>query len=121
MTTVTANPYLADNFAPVQTEITASDLPVIGELPASLSGMFVRNGPNPQFPPLGCYHWFDGDGMLHGLHIGNGKATYRNRYIQTRGFKLEHEAGRAIWSGLLEPPQPDNSYGTFKNVANTAL
>ncbi|MBW4574168.1 MAG: carotenoid oxygenase family protein [Aphanothece sp. CMT-3BRIN-NPC111] len=121
MTTVTANPYLADNFAPVQTEITASDLPVIGELPASLSGMFVRNGPNPQFPPRGRYHWFDGDGMLHGLHISNGKATYRNRYIQTRGFKLEHEAGRAIWSGLLEPPQPDNPYGTFKNVANTAL
>ncbi|HEY9871969.1 MAG TPA: carotenoid oxygenase family protein [Candidatus Obscuribacterales bacterium] len=121
MKTVTVNPYLDRNFAPVQAEITADELKVIGELPPGLSGMFVRNGPNPQFPPIGQYHWFDGDGMLHGVHISNGKASYRNRYIQTRGFKLERDAGRAIWSGLLEPPQPNNPYGPYKNVANTAL
>ncbi|HBE21778.1 MAG TPA: 9-cis-epoxycarotenoid dioxygenase, partial [Cyanobacteria bacterium UBA11367] len=121
MTAVLSNPYLEGNFAPVQSEITAEDLPVIGELPADLNGMFVRNGPNPQFPPKGQYHWFDGDGMLHGVHISNGKATYRDRYIQTRGWKIEHEAGHAIWTGLLEPPQKDNPYGPYKNVANTAL
>jgi carotenoid cleavage dioxygenase len=121
MTTVAVNPYLDDNFAPVQTEITAQDLKVLGEIPADLAGMFVRNGPNPQFPPLGHYHWFDGDGMLHGVQIGDGKASYRNRYIRTQGFNLERDAGRALWSGLLEPPQPDSSYGAIKNTANTAL
>ncbi|MEQ8974598.1 MAG: carotenoid oxygenase family protein [Coleofasciculus sp. C1-SOL-03] len=64
MSTTAVNPFLAGNFAPVQDEITADELTVIGELPADLSGMFVRNGPNPQFSPIGHYHWFDGDGML---------------------------------------------------------
>ncbi|GET38634.1 carotenoid oxygenase family protein [Microseira wollei] len=121
MTAVLSNPYLEGNFAPVQSEITADDLQVIGTLPAELNGTFVRNGPNPQFPPKGRYHWFDGDGMLHGVQIGNGKATYRNRYIQTPGWKIERDAGHAIWTGLLEPAQMDNPYGPYKNVAHTAL
>ena len=81
--TASLNPYLADNFAPVQTESTADQLSVLGEIPLELNGMFVRNGPNPQFPPFGAYHWFDGDGMLHGVRIQDGKASYRNRYIRT--------------------------------------
>jgi carotenoid cleavage dioxygenase-like enzyme len=114
--TATLNPYLADNFAPVQTELTVDELTVLGELPPELNGMFVRNGPNPQFPPLGRYHWFDGDGMLHGVHIQDGKASYCNRYIRTQGFKQEQQAGKALFGGLLEPSQEG-----FKNVANTAL
>lgn len=121
MTTAVVNPYLDGNFAPVKTEITVSNLQVLGELPADLCGLFVRNGPNPQFPPRGHYHWFDGDGMLHGVHLGNGIAQYYNRYVQTQGWKLEHEAGSAIWTGLFSPPQLDNPYGPVKNTANTAL
>ncbi|HEY9726776.1 MAG TPA: carotenoid oxygenase family protein [Chroococcales cyanobacterium] len=121
MTTTAANPFLEANFAPVHSEIIDDELTVIGSLPSDLSGMFVRNGPNPQFPPIGQYHWFDGDGMLHGVRIKNGKASYLNRYVQTRGFKAERDEGRAIWTGILEPSGPDNSYGSFKNVANTAL
>ncbi|MDZ8189292.1 MAG: carotenoid oxygenase family protein [Nostoc sp. ChiSLP02] len=119
MTAVAINSYLDRNFAPVHKEIAAEKLTVIGELPPDLSGIFLRNGPNPQWPPIGEYHWFDGDGMLHGVEISNGIATYRNRYIQTAGWKKEREAGKAIWTGLLEPPQPD--VGGYKNTANTAL
>lgn len=115
------NPYLDGNFAPVREEITTHTLKVIGELPPDLAGMFVRNGPNPQWTPIGKYHWFDGDGMLHGVRISNGKATYRNRYVRTRGWKIEQQAGKAVWTGLLEPPQMDNPYGPGKNTANTAL
>jgi carotenoid cleavage dioxygenase len=121
MVSTAANPYLEGNFAPVREEIDADDLKVIGEIPSDLSGMFVRNGPNPQFPPIGQYHWFDGDGMLHGVRIHNGKASYRNRYVRTRGFEIEREAGHAIWTGLMEPPQEDTPGSPFKNVANTAL
>ncbi len=121
METTTVNTYLNGNFAPVQAEITADSLEVIGQLPADLSGMFVRNGPNPQWSPIGQYHWFDGDGMLHGVRISNGKATYRNRYVQTKGYQIEKQAGKAVWSGLLEPPQMDNPHGSSKNTANTAL
>ena len=114
--TASLNPYLADNFAPVQTESTADQLSVLGEIPLELNGMFVRNEPNPQFPPVGTYHWFDGDGMLHGVRIQDGKASYRNRYIRTQGFEQERRAGRALFGGLLQPLQ-----GGFKNVANTAI
>jgi len=113
--------YLSDNFAPVHEEIEADGLQVIGELPPEMAGMFVRNGPNPQFTPIGRYHWFDGDGMLHGVRIKDGKASYRNRYVRTVGWQKEREAGCALWTGLLEPPRFDAPGGPFKNVANTAL
>lgn len=121
MTTTQINPYLNGNFAPVREEITTDTLKVIGELPTNLSGMFVRNGPNPQWKPIGQYHWFDGDGMLHGVRIHNGKATYCNRYVRTKGWEIENKAGKAVWSGLFEPPQTDNPHGAYKNTANTAL
>jgi carotenoid cleavage dioxygenase len=113
--------YLSDNFAPVKQEITADDLTVIGELPQELSGMFLRNGSNPQFPPIGLYHWLDGDGMLHGVHISHGKASYRNRYIRTQGFVQEQAEGKAIWPGLLNLPRFDAPHGLMmKNPANTS-
>ena len=121
MTATAVNPYLDGNFAPVSDEITADNLKVIGELPSDLSGMFVRNGPNPQWSPIGKYHWFDGDGMLHGVRIHDGKATYRNRYIKTRGWQIENQVGKAVWTGLMEPSRPDNPEGPGKNTANTAL
>lgn len=114
--------FLTDNFAPVKQEITANDLPVIGELPKELSGMFLRIGPNPQFPPIGRHHWFDGDGMIHGVQIKDGKASYRNRYVRTKGFNIEQTEGRVIWPGLLNLPRLDLPQGMlFKNPANTAM
>ncbi|NJM72806.1 MAG: 9-cis-epoxycarotenoid dioxygenase [Scytonema sp. RU_4_4] len=121
MATTQVNPFLDGNFAPVQEEISTNTLKVIGELPPDLSGMFVRNGPNPQWTPIGQYHWFDGDGMLHAVRISNGRAAYRNRYVRTKGWKIENEAGKPLWSGLLEPPPKDKPHKQSKNRANTAL
>lgn len=115
------HPYLDHNFAPIQDEITAPNLSVIGELPSDLSGWFVRNGPNPQFSPIGPHHWFDGDGMLHSVKIAHGKATYRNRYVQTTAFTQEKLNQAPLWTGLLAPPQTNNPYGVGKNCANTSL
>ncbi|MDJ0553535.1 MAG: carotenoid oxygenase family protein [Microcoleaceae cyanobacterium MO_207.B10] len=120
-TTPTINPFLTNNFAPIKEETTADDLKVIGELPPDLSGMFVRNGPNPQFNPIGQYHWFDGDGMLHGVRIKDGKASYRNRYVRTYKFQVENQEGKAVWPGFLNPAQRDNPHGTDINTGNTAL
>lgn len=117
-----AHRFLTLNFAPVRKEITADNLEVIGKLPQELSGMFFRIGPNPRFAPLGLYHWFDGDGMVHGVNIKNGSASYRNRYVRTEGLKIEEKEGRAIWPGLLNLPRFDEPHGIMmKNVANTAL
>nr|AFJ94680.1 carotenoid cleavage dioxygenase 1 [Vitis vinifera] len=88
--------YLSGNFAPVRDETPpCKNLPVIGYLPECLNGEFVRVGPNPKFSPVAGYHWFDGDGMIHGLHIKDGKATYVSRYVRTSRLKQEEYFGGA--------------------------
>src|SRR5690606_11777656 len=116
------NPFLQHNFAPVQAECDAPDLIVHGELPRDLVGTLYRNGPNPMFPPLGeQHHWFLGEGMVHAIHVENGKASYRNRWVRTEQYKLQREAGeRRISTGFGDAPLP----GTEKvkrNVANTNI
>ncbi len=67
---------------PVITELICDDLAVEGEIPAALSGMYVRNGPNSRSG--GSAHQFFGDGMLHAVWLEGGKALrYANRYIET--------------------------------------
>lgn len=78
--------WLQGNFAPVYDELTAFDLPVRGRIPSELSGLYVRNGSNPQSGD--SPHWFFGDGMIHGVKLEGGKAAwYRNRYVQTPLFE----------------------------------
>lgn len=118
------SPFLARNYGPVHEEITVDRLEVIGSLPPGLRGMFVRNGPNPQFTPPGNYHWFDGDGMLHGVRLADGHASYRNRYVRSEGWKEEREAGKALYGGLADPIDLQRILSgkqPFKNAANTAL
>ena len=111
------NPYLLGVFAPVHEELTASDLTVIGEIPRDLNGVFLRNGPNPRFAPRGRYHWFDGDGMIHAVHLENGTARYRNRWVRTRAFQAESEAGRGLWTGVMESPE-GNPFGNHHGLAS---
>lgn len=121
---VEINPYLMGNYAPVDTEISAENLEIIGEVPKDLNGMYVRNGPNPKFQPKGRYHWFDGDGMLHAVRIQNGQVSYRNRFIRTEGYEREVHAGGALWSGIMEPPINNprlNVHMPVKDTANTSI
>ena len=105
------NPYLCGNFAPVEVETTAFDLPVQGQIPEELAGRFLRIGPNPAGPiDPASYHWFTGSGMVHGLRLRGGKAEwYRNRYVVSD--RLTPILGRP---GL---PGPHNGFGD--NTANT--
>ena len=85
--------HLRGNYAPVTAEVTAFDLAVEGALPPELSGRYLRNGANPKsgWSP----HWFAGDGMIHGIELREGKASwYRNRWVQTKA--LENPGRRMI-------------------------
>ena len=77
------NYYLQGNYAPVKEIITEDNLEVIGSIPKELSGLYLRNGPNPiGSPNVKKYHWFTGEGMLHGVRIDGGKAIwYRNNLV----------------------------------------
>ena len=84
MTTIAPNPYLLGNFAPVRDERDDADLEVTGAIPPALHGLLLRNGPNPVVDPdPASYHWFLGDGMLHGIELRDGRARYRNRWVRT--------------------------------------
>src|SRR5688572_27818011 len=110
------DPYLQGPYAPQLEELTAAKLEVVGELPRDLLGAFVRNGSNPYFSPRGRYHWFDGDGMLHAVHFETGQASYRNRFVRTRGLAQEIEAGGPLWTGISEPPDFENPRGPYKDT-----
>ena len=74
--------HLRGNGRPLTEERTLTDLKVTGSIPRELNGRYVRNGAN----PLSGFsdHPFFGDGMVHGIRLSDGKATwYRNRYVQT--------------------------------------
>ena len=128
------NPNLSGRFAPVHRELEATDLTVDGDLPADLAGAYVRNGPNPKFPPLGSYTYpMEGDGMLHGLWFESGRVRYRNRWVTTRGLAAEERAGKALFGGIMTPafvdpsllgPDPDPGWPTkldaFVNVVRHA-
>jgi len=114
------NPNLQDGWAPVFKELVADQLEVIGNIPEDLNGLYVRNGPSPQFQPEGRYHWYDGDGMLHAVRFENGRAEYRNRWVLTDGLLADREAGKSRLPGLKgRMPAgvlPDNA---LKNTSNT--
>jgi carotenoid cleavage dioxygenase-like enzyme len=114
------NPHLSGPFAPVDKEISADNLPVEGALPPDLNGAYLRNGSNPEFTPLGSYTYpLEGDAMIHGVWLENGKANYRNRWVKTKGLLAEEKAGHALFGGLMTPnffdpkllgPDPDPGY-----------
>jgi carotenoid cleavage oxygenase len=113
MSTAVENRYLVGNFAPVKDELTKTNLPVEGAIPNDLNGRLLRNGPNPIAPDPASYHWFIGDGMLHGIELSDGKAaSYGNRWVRT---------DQAIT--LLDedpiPGQPDDVFPVGSSVANT--
>ena len=100
MTEVQAPWFLAGNDGPVSDELTVIDLPVTGSIPSSLSGRYLRNGPNPTSGASA--HWFFGDGMVHGIRLDGGRAEwYRNRWVRTT--KLERGLDAMDGDALFDP------------------
>ncbi|MEO7853507.1 MAG: carotenoid oxygenase family protein [Rubrivivax sp.] len=116
----TDNPYLSGYYAPLHMECDAAHLPISGEWPKQLNGTLYRNGPNPQFAPRGPYHWFAGDGMLHAFHVENGEVAYRNRWVQTPKWQLEHAEGEGLSGAFGNPRYSDARIVQLNStVANT--
>ena len=99
------HPYLSGRFAPTHDELDVDQLEVEGTLPEGLVGAYLRNGPNPMFPPLGSYTFpMEGDAMVHGVWLdGEGGARYRNRWVRTKGMAADIAAGRDVFGGLMTP------------------
>ncbi len=113
-------PYLVGPYAPTATEESASSFEVVGEIPRDVDGVYLRNGPNPKHAPKGRYHWFDGDAMIHAAEIRDGKITYRRRWVATPELADETQAGKALWTGLMEPLTGNPRLG-YKDTGNTDI
>ncbi|MFH6565647.1 carotenoid oxygenase family protein [Pseudomonas kulmbachensis] len=113
------NPFLQGPYEPLYNEYVIDDLHVEGRIPLELNGVLYRTGGNQHFQPLdpSLFHWFDGDGMVHAFKLKDGKASYRNRLVETDGLKVERAAGRALYNGIYGhggAPQPSIPEGAPK-------
>lgn len=121
-------PIAVGAFTQLATEVPEEiEVPVVqGELPASLRGVLLRNGPGRSSRGGVNYgHPFDGDGFLQRLELADGRARYRARFVRTREFEAEEAAGRVLYRGFgTNRPGgflPNALRMRFKNTANTSV
>jgi all-trans-8'-apo-beta-carotenal 15,15'-oxygenase len=98
-----------------------------GEIPLALQGTLFRNGPG-MLDVNGerVKHPFDGDGMICAIRFANGRAHFRNRYVQTDGFQAEQKAGKILRRGVFGTQRSGGPlFNAFdfklKNIANTQV
>jgi carotenoid cleavage dioxygenase-like enzyme len=119
------HPYLTGAWTPLHEEVDAEDLEVIeGAVPTDIAGMYIRNTENQVHQPLGRHHPFDGDAMLHRIEFSGGRVRYGNRFVRTRCFAAEQEAGESLWGGLADPVSAAKrpgfgAHGAIKDSAST--
>ena len=120
---ISNDPYLSKGFEPIPMECDCAHLTIEGKIPADLEGTFYRIGPNPQFAPRAHYNPLNGDGMVHAFRVHNGNVSYRNRWVRTQQWTLEHAAGRALFGTSGMPSDSDSSVGGMRTdgVANTNI
>lgn len=121
------HPYLNGAWTPQHEEVTARDLDVIaGTIPHDIDGVYLRNTENQLHQPLGRYHPFDGDGMIHQIEFSAGQAHYRNRFVRTRCLAAEQDAGGSLWGGLMDPAGTSQrpgygAHGSLKDASSTDI
>ncbi|WP_374528911.1 carotenoid oxygenase family protein [Novosphingobium sp.] len=106
---------------PSRIEADIADLAHVGEIPKELNGAFYRVQPDPQFPPrLGDDIAFNGDGMITRFHFHDGQCDFKQRWAKTDKWKLENEAGKALFGAYRNPLTDDESVkGQIRSTANT--
>ncbi|WP_245718534.1 carotenoid oxygenase family protein [Nocardia miyunensis] len=122
----TDNKFLNGPFAPWGAESEGYDLEVAGQIPEDLAGALFRISSNPRFMPRNAdrYHWWEGDGMVAGVYLRDGKAAYKTSWVLTDSMKFEVQQGEAVYSGFVNGGTPavlPKGAPPAKNVANTMV
>jgi len=120
------HPYRTGPWTPNFEEWESDALEIIGTIPDDIDGVYLRNTENPVHDSIDRYHPFDGDGMIHALRVKDGKARYSNRFVRTRAFEAEAEAGEPLWIGLMGNPANSKrpgwgAHGSLKDASSTDI
>lgn len=81
--------YLKDKFVPVVDEKTIKvkhNNKLFNKIKKSF---FAQIGSNPKHYGNEDYHWFDGDGMIHGIYFNDNVVSYQNKWIKTKRLEIE--------------------------------
>ncbi|KAG0091396.1 hypothetical protein BGZ93_008839 [Podila epicladia] len=108
-TVMHTHPYLQANFYPVYEETEdpeGIDCEIVGVIPESLRhSQYVRTGPNSIHVPEhhGPHHFFDGDGMVHGVYFDGKEGSairprYMNRFVRCEIFEQGLKHGLILFS-----------------------
>ncbi|XP_042873992.1 beta,beta-carotene 15,15'-dioxygenase-like [Penaeus japonicus] len=106
-----------DNFKNAQEHPDPVPGRVIGEIPPWLSGTFLRVGPG-KFD-LGDFtlnHWLDGMAILYKFSIGDGKVTFRSKYLKSDAYKKACVAGRPVFTEFGTHSFPDPCKNIFSRM-----
>lgn len=117
-------PLLSGPMKPMRFEADVNDCMVVkGEIPKDINGGFYRCGPAmKRLHNQGCMGFGVQDGMVQGMVFENGKAHFKNRWVQTPRYLLEEKYDESIfkyadaapewWSyGMGEPVRDERTAG----------
>ena len=85
-----------------------------GDVPEFVRGDYYSNGPSRHaIGPLRYRHLLDGDGMVRSLRFEDGRILFKNRFVRSRKFCEEEEAGAALFRtfGTRFPGDRLNQHG----------
>lgn len=87
-------------FANIEANFAPSKLKIEGVLPSDLKGVFYRNGPGKhERGDIRYQHLFEGDGMVQRFEIGNGEIHHFGRFLETKKYVEEEQAGEFLYAG----------------------
>ena len=87
-----------------------------GEIPAGLAAPSTATAPTRSSSRAAHYHWFSGDGMIHGFFVEDGKVRYRNRYVRTPKWR----AGARRRQGAVRRLRQSDDHRSVGDRARTA-
>ncbi|NET08723.1 MAG: Apocarotenoid-15,15'-oxygenase [Merismopedia sp. SIO2A8] len=98
-----------------------------GTIPPELTGTLFRNGPGLlDVNGQRLHHPFDGDGMICAIAFKEGRAHFRNRFVRTKEYLTEQQAGKICYRGVFGTEKPGGWLANMfdvrlKNIANTQV
>jgi all-trans-8'-apo-beta-carotenal 15,15'-oxygenase len=91
-------PYIERAFAIELREQSYEVEEIEGRIPTFVRGTYYLNGPA-RFERSGFHygHWLDGDGMICALRLEDSRVSFTSRFVRSRKFLVEEEAGRPVF------------------------